>query len=292
MGLVDSSLPTIQQAAANLLSTLQAIGIDDGEAHAESQLILEHCLALDLAQQLAHSDQVLTAEQLGCIDDICRQRKERMPLQYCLGYAYFWGMKLAVSPGVFIPRGDTETLVQTVLNKIRRRDASKLITDIGTGSGAIAIALAKELAGVKVAAIDISPQAIDKAKTNADTFGVAAQIDFLTGDWVSVLPNNLDFIVSNPPYLNDSHRVSMTPEITRYEPEAALYGTGSDGLGFYQELAKHSARHLKSAGEILLEIGDGQSQAVEQIFKLAGWKQIELHKDLNGLTRVLSAVRA
>jgi release factor glutamine methyltransferase len=294
MDCTHDGLLTIRQTAKNTLSALLAIGIEQSEAHVEAQLILEHCLKLDLAQQITHGEETVAADKQACIDAICKQRSTRMPLQYCLGYAYFWGMKLAVKPGVFIPRSDTESLVQVTLKKIQNRaEPIKLIADIGTGSGAIAIALAKELPGINLVAVDASSQAIEQAKENANKLGVEKQIDFKLGHWTDVLPDHLDLIVSNPPYLNDLHRAFMQPEIIEYEPEAALFGAdagpGKEGLKFYEELANYAPKYMKSPGEILLEVGDGQSKAVAGIFKASGWKQIELHKDLNELDRVVSA---
>jgi release factor glutamine methyltransferase len=293
MTMVDTpKLLTVEQTAANILSVLTAAGVDASEARVESQLILEHCLGLDLAQRLMQNERAVTAQEQAQIDAVCRQRASRIPIQYCLGYAHFWGMKLAVTSGVLIPRTDTESLVQITLQKIRQcRHPVELIADIGTGSGAIAIALAKELPEVRIAAVDISFAAITLARENARTFNVEQQIDFLQGDWSSVLPKNLDTIVSNPPYLNDSHKADMAVEIAQYEPELALFGPGIDGLGFYRELADSATRYLRPDGMILLEVGDGQAETVADIFKTAGWERTESHKDLNGLPRVISVTR-
>lgn len=249
---------------------------------------MEHCLKLDLAQQLLRENDLVSFDDQVLIENICAQRFKRIPLQYCLGHTYFWAMKFTVRPGVFIPRTDTESLVQVALNTFRDKPPT-LIADIGTGSGVLAIALATELTQAKIIAIDISDKALELAKQNAEVLGVAQHIEFIKGHWRSVLPKNLDAIISNPPYINSTDRESLPPEVVQYEPEEALFGPGPDGLGFYRELAQAGAMHLKPGGYALLELGDRQAAGALKIFEDAGWESITQYNDLNGLPRVLSA---
>jgi release factor glutamine methyltransferase len=284
-------LPNLDLLKRDLAAALLAAGIESGEARREAELIVEHVTGLSLAQQVIQADNSVSEEQQATVQRILKQRQARVPLQFCFGYAHFMGLKLAVRPGVFIPRGDTETLVQVACSRLKS-EAPVRLADVGTGSGAIAIAVLKLVSTAIVTAIDISPEAVALTKENAMLHGVWQRVRLVHSDWRSALPTDLDAILSNPPYIPRSDRSLLEPEVVEHEPELALFGGDDDGLSFYRELSTVGQSHLRSDGWIALEVGDRQSASVQAVFQQAGWKEVEIVADLNGLPRVLTALKA
>jgi release factor glutamine methyltransferase len=211
-----------------------------------------------------------------------RRRAAGEPLQYVLGRAWFMGLPFQVDARVLIPRQDTELLCETALREAKAAGAAEAL-DLCTGSGAVAVALAR-LGGLSVTATDLSPEALDLARENARQNGVA--VAFYEGDLFSALPAGLRFplITCNPPYLTAADMRALQPEVRR-EPALALFG-GEDGLAFYRRLAKEAPSRLLPGGTLLLEIGSTQGAAVCALF--SGWSPAVL-RDLNGLDRVVLA---
>ncbi len=284
-------MPSLNLFKEEIAAALLAVGVERSEARREAELIIEHITGLRLAQQMLAADKSITDDQYCIGVSILQQRQKRVPLQYCLGYAYFMGLKLKVRAGVFIPRGDTETLVEVALNRLRSKTRPQL-TEIGTGSGAIAIAILKHLPDAIVTAIDVSAEAVALTEENAILHGVWQRLRLVQADWRSSLPSELDAILSNPPYIPQSERQSLAPEVETYEPELALFGGDPDGLSFYRELSAVGQLHLSGGGFIAVEIGDRQSEDATAIFTEHGWQDVEIVEDLNGLPRVLTAAKA
>ena len=272
----------------DLTEGLTACGIERSEARREAELIIEHASGLTIAQQVLKSGDPVDYEQVRVMRSILRRRGKRMPLQYCLGYTYFMGLKLTVRREVLIPRSDTETLVTYAIDRLALREAP-LIVDIGTGSGAIAIALLKHLPAARAIAIDIAAPAVALARQNAIAHGVLDRMRLVHCDWVASLPDSADAIVANPPYIPRRQKSELAPEIALYEPELALFGQGADGLSFYRRFSKIAAGHLSESGFVALEVGDKQWQEVTKILTGTGWQSIETHNDIHGLPRVVSA---
>ena len=226
------------------------------------------------------------------ISSALKKRISCEPVQYILGKTEFMGLEFRVSPGIFIPRPETEILVETVINIAKSLESRiQSILDIGTGSGCIAISLAKFLPHANIAAIDISEKAIRIAQQNAILNN--AKISFFLSDLFSnheLRTTNYDLIVSNPPYIPTTEIELLQPEI-RYEPRIAIDG-GKDGLYFYHKIINESARYLRKGGLLIMEMGFNQKYAIKNIFKnLANYKIIDVIKDYNNIDRVVVAKR-
>lgn len=287
------SLLSLKEIKSNLIARLNKLDIERAEAEAQADLIIEHATGWSKTEQFLNLESSPNAEQLQTIEEISKARETRKPLQYCLGYAYFFGLKLAVCPGVFIPRTDTETLVTTTLNALKDQHAPR-ICEIGTGSGGISIALLKALPQAKILGIDLSDKAIAQTKANAITHDVSDRLELICDHWSNALekhcaPNSLNALVSNPPYVERSAKLAK--EVRDWEPELALFGESDDELAFYKQISRQASKYLAPKGILVLEIGDAQKPAVESILHEAGWNKIETKRDINGLDRVILAQR-
>lgn len=281
------SLKAVKQA---LRKSLEEIGIEPSEAKAETDWIIGHITGWNASQQALEADSNLKPKSLEEIEKIVARRALREPLQYCLGHAWFMGRRFAVAPGVFIPRSDTETLVEVTLNLLATARASDLhILEIGIGSGAIAISLLAHLPEARVTAYEISTASIEVATANADTHGVLNRLTVINDDWHNVSNQAFNLVVSNPPYIPLCQRSQLPPEVAHYEPELALFGVDEDGLGHYRSIASSMRDCLTKPALAAVEVGDNQSEAVRNIFEEAGWVQTDIHLDLSGQPRVVSA---
>jgi release factor glutamine methyltransferase len=220
------------------------------------------------------------------------RRARREPLAYIVGRREFYSLELAVRPGVLIPRPETETLVEAALNFVRERPGAGVL-DLATGSGAIAIAIARHAPGARIVASDISKVSLEVTAENALRHGCTDRIVLRAGDCWAALEESrapFDLIVSNPPYVSDQELRTLAPEVRDYEPRAALAG-GRDGLDFFRRIAAGLSRWLARGGEVMLEVGAGQAQAVETMMRGAGCAVLERVRDLAGLERVIRARR-
>jgi release factor glutamine methyltransferase len=220
------------------------------------------------------------------------RREKREPIAYIVGHKEFYSLDFEVSPAVLIPRPETEFVVTAALNSIAGK-ANARVLDIGTGSGAIAIAIAANAVAARVAATDISDDALALAARNAMRHQVAGRIAFRRVDCFEVgegeLPLGLfDLIVSNPPYIDDESLAGLQPEVLNYEPRVAL-SAGPDGLNFFRRIAAGASLHLQGDGELIVEVGAGQAAAVVQIFERAGLRAFSVLNDFAGHPRVVRA---
>ena len=235
------------------------------------------------------------------VDDALRERygaliemrAARMPLAYIVGQREFYSLEFEVTPEVLIPRPETEGLVEAALIFIERRPAARAI-DLGTGSGAIAIALAANAPRVKIVATDISAEVLALAARNAARNRVASRVEFRRADWWTVSDGGaplgrFDLIVANPPYICTSEIATLAPEVRDFEPRLALDG-GADGLDFYRRIAAGARDHLEPGGALMVEVGEGQAGAVVAIFRAAELGEISVVNDLAGIERVVGAV--
>jgi len=213
------------------------------------------------------------------------RRLRSEPMQYITGQQEFYGLAFEVSPDVLIPRPETEHLVEAVLKHVKPNAS---IIDVGTGSGAIAVALAHALPQAQVTAVDLSPAALQVARRNAQRNAVSDRVTFLQSDLlVAVEGGDFDAIVSNPPYVADAE--VLEPQVSNYEPHAALYA-GPTGLEVYERLVPQAGKLLKPQGWLLLEIGSGQQAAVEAL--LHDWSALSFVRDLQGIPRVIQAQKS
>ncbi len=251
----------------------------------EDEIILTHilkCRRIDL-----HLNKpVLTPEQQQRFGEYVERRRAGEPLQYVLGVAHFYGLEFKVNPNVLVPRPETEILVEEAL----RRFKGSSILDVGTGSGNIAVTLAKHIPQARVVAIDISEDALAVARKNAVAHGVADRIDFVRADILQWLTPGqaFDMVISNPPYI-PSGQIASLPMDVQKEPRMALDG-GEDGLKFCQMLIKSSPPLLRKGGCLMMEFGDGQGFALRALCEQTrAFSHIEILHDLNGKERIIIA---
>ncbi len=243
-------------------------------------------LARDRAWLLTHGDAILPPEQARRYDNWIDRRVRHEPVQYILGEQEFFGLAMRVTPAVLIPRPETEHLVEAVLERVPRGTPLR-ICDVGTGSGAIAIALAAALPQAQVTALDISKAALEVARQNAVLHSVADRIRFLESDLLgAVRGERFDVVVANPPYVAESE--VLEPQVREYEPRAALYA-GPTGLEVYRRLIPETHDALFPGGWLLLEIGHGQREALCAL--LTGWDSVQFICDLAGIPRIAIARR-
>lgn len=257
-------------------------GIESGRRDAE--VLLADTLGLDRVGLYLHFDRPLSADELAAYRRLVARRAQREPLQYILGETEFWSLPLRVTPEVLIPRADTEVLVEEALKKVT---GAVGILDVGTGSGAIAIALAHELPEARVEAVDISPAALVLAEENARRNGVAERMHFRQADFYQLQGGPYDLMVANPPYIPATDMDELMPEVRDHEPHLALRGGDADGLAAYRALAVAAANLLVPGGWLLVEVGIGQAEAVRRLFADAGLDDCYARDDYAGIPRVV-----
>ncbi len=259
-------------------------------ARQDAETLLLHVLGKSKAWLLAHPDEELPEDQAACFLQLIERRFHGEPIQYITGETEFYGLPFRVTPDVLIPRPETEHLVERAVATapLFRRPR---VVDVGTGSGAIAIAVAHEWPEATITAIDISAPALELARRNAERIGFADRIRFLDGDLLApVKGEQFEIIVSNPPYVPELDRPTLSVEVRDHEPALALFA-GPDGLAVYRRLIPAAFACLIPAGYLLLEIGYGQSAAINALLSEAGFANIEFLPDLQGIPRVVSAQR-
>lgn len=254
----------------------------------EAELLLAATLDLDRVGLYVNFERPLDAEELAVLRERVRRRALREPLQYILGETEFWSLPFQVGPAVLVPRADTEILVEEALARLA---GSARVLDVGTGSGAIAIALAHEKPQIAVTALDCSEPALAVARGNAVRNGVAARIDFIDGDLAALPAGPFTMVVSNPPYIPSGDWSQLMPEVRDYEPQLALDG-GADGLDAYRLLADQSEQVLTPGGWLLVEVGIGQAEEVGTLFKAAGLTEVGVRDDYGGVPRVVMGKKA
>jgi release factor glutamine methyltransferase len=271
-------------ALSQAIATLEEAGVDSPRLDAE--LLLAHILDVNRAAVLARPDRRLTPKQLTRFRNLVARRAAREPLAYILGEREFFGLAFLVDPRVLIPRPETELLVEEALRLARSRPAP-LLADVGAGSGAIAVSLAVHLPRATVYALDDSDGALAVTAENARRHGVAERVHCLPGNLLAPLPERVDLITANLPYVAAPEWEALAPEIRGYEPQAALDG-GADGLELIRGMLASAAPHLRPGGALLLEIGATQGPAVvalaRQHFPEA---DVELKPDYAGLDRLV-----
>lgn len=276
----------LRQGARRLL----AAGIENGRLNAE--VLLGHVLGKS-REQLLVANAPISHRQSDAYDRLLARRLEREPAAYITGTREFWSLDFHVTGAVLIPRPETERLVEVALAVATELGGGKAlrIADLGTGSGAIAVALAKELPAAEIFAVDLSADALAVARRNAARHGIADRIKFVRGDLFEAIGARaaLHLLVSNPPYIPTAEIAGLEPEVSRWEPCAALDG-GPDGLDSYRRIAAHASNCLMPDGAVALEIGAGLGKAVTGLFESdCGWNDVKIYKDYAGNDRVVAA---
>lgn len=261
---------------------LKADGIESWRI--DSELIVMQAAECSRVQLITRDNVPLTDTQLKSAEEMTARRLKREPMQYILGHCEFMGLDFKLNSDTLIPRGDTECLVETVLDYIKK-SGSKTVLDIGTGSGAIIISLAV-LGGISGTALDISEGALAMAKENAVLNGVADKISFIKSNVFENVQGSFDIIVSNPPYIEREVIPTLDRQVKDFEPVRALDG-GNDGLDFYRIITKNAHSFLNKGGLLAFEIGYNQGDAVSGLMEGAGFIQVTVGKDLAGLDRTV-----
>ena len=284
-------LVALKDALNSALSKLTAAGVGSPRLNAETLLMF--ILGCDRAYLYAHPERQLTQEEQDRYDEAITQRSRGVPAQYITGHQEFWGMDFIVSPAVLIPRPETEHVVETVLELLgeeNRAATRPRIVDVGTGSGCIALALAKELPNAEIHATDTSAPALEIARANAARHQLEAHVHFHQADLLQGLPQDyFDFIVSNPPYVGKSEADQVQLEVRKFEPRNAVFA-GPTGLEVMEGLVPQAERALKPGGRLVLEISGTIADGVKKL--LCDWSDLFLVNDLQGIARVARAQRA
>ncbi len=252
------------------------------EVESDAWLLMSAVCRIDRNFYYVYGNEEMIKEQEKEYMALLEKRAERIPLQYITGEQDFMGLTFKVNPGVLIPRQDTETLVEEVLKAVT---PGMEVLDLCTGSGCIAVSLAKFVPGAKVQGVDISPEALKVSEENARRNGV--NVHFFLSDMFGQVEGKFDMIVSNPPYIPTGEIQGLMPEVKDFEPHLALDGK-EDGLWFYRILAGEGKKYLKPKGTLMVEIGCDQGKDVSRIFKDNGYCDIKVIKDLAGLDRVVT----
>ena len=280
---------TLKSWIANVEKRLRG-GPHPERARLDAESLLLHLIQCDRAFLVAHSDEMLNAEGAVRYYALIERRLAGEPIQYITGQTEFYGLPFRVDSSVLIPRPETEHLVEKALS-LAGSFPHPHIVDVGTGSGALAVALAHKLPFASITAIDLSAQALVVARANAEQNAVTNRIRFLQGDLLApVAGETFHIVVSNPPYVAESDRASLAVEVRDHEPELALFA-GTDGLAAYRDLIPQAHAVLVPGGFIALEIGCGQHSAISTLLAEAGFTQIDFTSDLQGIQRVVTARR-
>jgi release factor glutamine methyltransferase len=265
-----------------------------------AELLLMFTLACERAYLYAHPERELTASEQHRYENALSERVRGVPAQYITGHQEFWGMDLIVTPAVLIPRPETEHVIEAVLECIAEASVEQAlranvntlrVADIGTGSGAIALALAKELPYAEIYAVDISPAALEVARANAARHQLDVRIQFLQADLLQITEHpfenaSFDFIVSNPPYVGESEADHVQLDVRKFEPRNAVFA-GPTGVEVIERLIPQAYAALQPGGWLIMEISGTIAEQVKEL--LRGWKEVRIKPDLQSIPRVVLA---
>jgi release factor glutamine methyltransferase len=283
---------SVAEAMRLMAQSFRLAGVED--ATIDARALLCHALRIDRARLISDSERILETREIAAISPLAARRLKREPVSRIRGRKEFWNLTLNVTPAVLVPRPETETVVEAALDAFARdgRKIEKLrVLDIGTGSGALLLALLSELPNAFGLGTDVSAEALEVARANAERNGLAARCSFVVCNIAEGVQGPFDLIVSNPPYVVHDDLATLAPEVRDYAPALALDG-GPDGCDGYRRIAGEARRLLAPAGRLIVELGAGQETAVRVLFTNAGLRVSAARKDLAGIPRALSATIA
>jgi release factor glutamine methyltransferase len=282
---------TVVEARRALTDAFRRAGLDSPEL--DARLLTGHALGLDHTGLVIEANRDLRGDEAKRLIALAARRLEREPVARILGVKEFWGLPLRINASTLVPRPETETVVEAALNAIDQggpRHRALRIADLGTGSGALLIALLTELPNATGVATDISIDALLAARDNARQLMLHPRAHFVACDFGAALPQSFDLVVSNPPYIMSGDIAGLAPEV-RHDPRRALDG-GADGLACYRTIAGQAVRLLKPQGHLVVELGIGQEAPVAALVRAAGLAPTPAHTDLSGVPRALHAAVA
>jgi len=280
---------TVGRVARWAADDFRARGIESPRLEAE--LLLAVVLGTDRMRIIVESERPLLAQELSRYKQSIQRRRKGEPIAYILGEKEFYGRMFRIDRRVLVPRPDTETLVEVALARTSARSMGARYLDLCTGSGCVAISLSRERNTCKVAAVDISPDAVAVARDNAIRLGAVTQTAWYVGDLFAPLAphQRFDLITANPPYIPDPHIAGLVPDIRDFEPRVALAG-GDDGLVVMRRVVAEAPRQLRRGGVLAVEMQSDQAEAVRRLFEGAGFAHIEVAKDYGAHDRVVSGI--
>jgi len=282
---------TLQDLIEQARLRLERAGIPADEARFDAEVLARHLLGWDRATFLTRRQESEAPGFAPRYDQLLGRREAREPVARISGHREFWGLDFEVTPAVLVPRPETEFIIEEAQAAYAGRPEPVEVIDVGTGSGCLAVALAREFPSARVLALDASRAALDIARRNARRHGVADRICFVQGDLLTGLRGRVDLIVSNPPYVPDGAAAALPPEVRDHDPAIALFA-GEDGLDLWRRLVAQAAQRLRPGGVLIGEFGLGQESGVREIFAShAGWAAPIVRRDLQGIPRVLVARR-
>ena len=278
---------TAGEALRDAVTRLGQAGVDSPQADAD--WLMADLLSCSRSELPLFTDTALSADQQTRLATRVERRVRREPLHHILGTAHFFGYEFQVTDEVLIPRPETERLVELAVAFLKSLPHPS-VHDLGTGSGCVAISLAKRCPKANVIASDLSEAALGLAKRNADELGALGQVAFRQADGLDALAKGeqIDLILSNPPYIPSDEIETLQPEVRDHDPRLALDG-GPDGLRFYRMLVEEGRSRLNRGGRLMAEFGDGQEQSVAKLFREANWLDVEIADDLSGRPRIVIA---
>lgn len=285
---------TVGSLLAEVRQRLLAAGVEPADH--EAAWLIEHAIGLSGLRQVVDRRRVVSDTEAMKLAGLLSRRVAREPLQYILGTQEFCGLEFEVSPTVLIPRPETERLIRELIRRLPPGKNPTLV-DVGTGSGCLAVTLARSVRNGKVKAIDLSASALETAKRNARRHGMEASITWLEGDLLAPLAGmslerSVTAIVSNPPYIREADWPTLQPEVRLYEPRAALIG-GPRGTEFHERLLDEAIPFLIPGGLLVMEMGQGQSAALHaRVESMAAYRSVDVVRDEAGIDRVFIAKRA
>lgn len=274
---------SVHERIADGRQALLRAGLTVENARIDAEVLARHALGWDRARLLADGREPMPPDVDRHYSALIERRATREPIAFITGHREFWGLGFDVSPDVLIPRPETELIVEAACERRGQFDGLRTIVDVGTGSGCLAIALACEFPAARVLATDISAAALGIASRNAVRHGVDRRVTFVRGDLLEPVQGPVDLVVSNPPYVPSG--VELSPDIVRFEPPIALY-SGRDGLTLVRRLVASVRSRLADGGLFVVEFGLGQDDEVETLARDAGWRDVTIKEDLQGIPRV------
>lgn len=281
---------TIDGARKNIIESIRHIYEQD-EASNVAELLIENIIRLPRSERIIKRDDPLSTPQQESLRSAISRLQQHEPIQYVINESWFAGMRFYVDRNVLIPRPETEELVEWVVAEIKSQPSTIKILDVGTGSGCIAIALKKKLPDLEMWACDLSDEALNVARLNADA--LHATIDFIPLNFLDIVQRkqlpNVDVIVSNPPYVPQNEKPGMKKNVVEYEPSTALFVPDNDPLVFYRAMATFGREKLRKGGRIYAEIHEDLGEQIKDLFLLKGYQTVQLRKDLQAKDRMIKA---
>ncbi|MEN2739087.1 peptide chain release factor N(5)-glutamine methyltransferase [Microbacterium sp. X-17] len=288
----DAAPSTVRSLRDETVAALAQAGVPDPEVDADLLLAFVLGVGRGRVQALVVMDAAIDADDARRVRELAARRATREPLQHITGTAPFRSLELAVGPGVFVPRPETEQVVQFAIDALRAVPSAEPVgVDLGTGSGAIALAMATEVPHARVYAVEKSPEAFAWTRRNVESVG-AANLQAVLGDLADALPEldgAVDVVISNPPYVPDD-AIPRDPEVRLFDPAAALYG-GADGLDVVRVISGVARRLLRPGGTLVLEHGELQGAQIRELLTADGWRAAATHRDLTTRDRATTALR-